>query len=179
MTDPIAFVEAAYVDAPSEAEWIQGVAQAARSLLPEAAGVLAFVHETHDADWVSVGAASAIGFDPRLLGALMNAPIERGEESRAMVQNFVGPRRRRRLPSYRGRRRSYARSSRKGCKRRGCATRASSTRRIDPASAWFSSRPRAPWCDGRHTKSGDGPSLPHTPPRAFASIVSFAVSPRG
>lgn len=88
MADPIAFVEAAYAKAADEAEWLERLARAALPLLHEGKGLLAFVYDTREPEWVNIGAVSAVGFDPTLAGGLLNAPVDRGDETRSMVRIF-------------------------------------------------------------------------------------------
>ena len=89
MADPIAFVEAAYAKAADEAEWLERLARAALPLLHEGKGLLAFVYDTREPEWVNIGAVSAVGFDPTLAGGLLNAPVDRGDETRSMVRIFA------------------------------------------------------------------------------------------
>ena len=88
MADPIAFVEAAYAKAADEAEWLERLARAALPLLHEGKGLLAFVYDTRGPEWVNIGAVSAVGFNPTLAGGLLNAPVDRGDETRSMVRIF-------------------------------------------------------------------------------------------
>ncbi len=88
MADPIALVEAAYANVATEAEWLDGLVRASAPLLPHEKGLLAFIHDTRDPEWVTIGAVAVVGVDPMLVNALMSAPIDRGAETRAMVRIF-------------------------------------------------------------------------------------------
>src|SRR5262249_30670706 len=88
MTDPIALVEAAYANAATEADWLEGLPRACATILPSGRGLFAFAYDSRDPDWVAIGSASAVGIDPNLMQALLHVPVERGEATRAMVRIF-------------------------------------------------------------------------------------------
>jgi DNA-binding CsgD family transcriptional regulator len=88
MADPIALVEAAYANAATEGEWLEGLARASSPMIPRGQGLFAFIYDTRDPEWVNLSSISVVGIDPSFANALLVAPIERGVETRAMVRIF-------------------------------------------------------------------------------------------
>ena len=90
VADPIEFVEAAYANA----ERRRMARLPSRRLVVQCwttgKGLLAFIHDTRDPYWVTIGAVSTVGFDPALAGALLNAPVDRGADTWSMTQILRG-----------------------------------------------------------------------------------------